>query len=123
MTGIVRRGRPGETERLRAACRRLNQDTHSEHLAKFRSKPWVTAVRALHPTGASPAGGLLSVKHSHVTVRASCHTWPAGRVAHASHAIDNGAPITLVSATLGHSDLKTTSVYAHARPGRVRAGI
>ena len=35
----------------------------------------------------------------------------------ASHAIDNGAPITLVSATLGHADLKTTSVYAHARPG------
>jgi site-specific recombinase XerD len=31
--------------------------------------------------------------------------------------IDNGAPITLVSATLGHADLKTTSVYAHARPG------
>ena len=39
------------------------------------------------------------------------------RHAHASHAIDNGAPITLVSATLGHTDLKTTSVYAHARPG------
>ena len=30
--------------------------------------------------------------------------------------IDNGAPITLVSQTLGHADLKTTSVYAHARP-------
>jgi integrase/recombinase XerD len=39
------------------------------------------------------------------------------RHAHASHAIDNGAPITLVSATLGHADLKTSSVYAHARPG------
>ena len=38
------------------------------------------------------------------------------RHAHASHAIDNGAPITLVSATLGHADLKTTSVYAHAQP-------
>jgi integrase/recombinase XerD len=36
------------------------------------------------------------------------------RHAHASHAIDNGAPIT---ATLGHADLKTTSVYAHARLG------
>jgi integrase/recombinase XerD len=31
------------------------------------------------------------------------------RHAHASHAIDNGAPITLVSATLGHADLKTTN--------------
>lgn len=39
------------------------------------------------------------------------------RHAHASHAIDNGAPITLVSQTLGHADLKTMSVYAHARPG------
>ncbi len=38
------------------------------------------------------------------------------RHAHASHAIDNGAPITLVSQTLGHVDLKTTSVCAHAGP-------
>ena len=38
------------------------------------------------------------------------------RHAHASHVIDEGAPITLVSQTLGHADLKTTSVYAHARP-------
>ncbi len=38
------------------------------------------------------------------------------RHAHASHAIDNGAPITLVSQTLGHADLKTTSVCAHAGP-------
>jgi site-specific recombinase XerD len=36
------------------------------------------------------------------------------RHAHASHAIDNGAPITFVSAILGHADLKTTSVYAQA---------
>jgi integrase/recombinase XerD len=34
------------------------------------------------------------------------------RHAHASHAIDNGAPITLVSATLGHADLKTTNLCA-----------
>jgi site-specific recombinase XerD len=38
------------------------------------------------------------------------------RHAHASHAIDEGAPITLVSQTLGLADLKTTSVYAHAKP-------
>jgi site-specific recombinase XerC len=38
------------------------------------------------------------------------------RHAHASHAIDEGAPITLVSHTLGHADLKATSVYAHAKP-------
>ena len=39
------------------------------------------------------------------------------RDAHVAHAIDNGAPIRLVSATLSHADLKTTSVYAHARSG------
>jgi Phage integrase family len=39
------------------------------------------------------------------------------RHTHASHAIDNGAPITLVSQMLGHADLKTISVYAHAKPG------
>src|SRR5262249_3043537 len=35
----------------------------------------------------------------------------------------NGAPIALVSTTLGHADLKTTSVYAHARPGKSSGSI
>ena len=55
-----------------------------------------------------------AAKRAKVNPEASAHWF---RLAHASHAIDNGAPITLVSATLGHADLKTTSVYAHARPG------
>lgn len=38
------------------------------------------------------------------------------RHAHASHALDHGAPIHLVQATLGHSDLSTTGRYLHARP-------
>lgn len=38
------------------------------------------------------------------------------RHAHASHAIDNGAPVTLVRDTLGHTNLATTSKYSHARP-------
>ena len=37
--------------------------------------------------------------------------------AHASHALDNKAPISLVQQTLGHGSLKTTSIYAHAKPG------
>ena len=61
-----------------------------------------------------------AAKRAGVNPAASVH-WL--RHAHASHAIDNGAPITLVSATLGHADLKTTTVYAHARPGESRAGI
>jgi Phage integrase family len=39
------------------------------------------------------------------------------RHAHASHALDHGAPIHLVQATLGHGSVATTSRYVHARPG------
>lgn len=38
------------------------------------------------------------------------------RHAHASHALDRGAPVHLVKETLGHASLATTSRYAHARP-------
>lgn len=38
------------------------------------------------------------------------------RHAHASHALDRGAPAHLVQATLGHASLATTSRYTHARP-------
>jgi site-specific recombinase XerD len=54
-----------------------------------------------------------AAKRAGINPAASVH-WL--RHAHASHAIDEGAPITLVSQTLGHADLKTTSVYAHAKP-------
>jgi integrase/recombinase XerD len=38
------------------------------------------------------------------------------RHAHASHALDHGAPIHLVQATLGHVSITTTGQYLHARP-------
>jgi integrase/recombinase XerD len=38
------------------------------------------------------------------------------RHAHASHALDHGAPIHLVQATLGHASVTTTGRYLHARP-------
>jgi site-specific recombinase XerD len=38
------------------------------------------------------------------------------RHAHASHALDRGAPLHLVAATLGHSNVATTGRYLHARP-------
>lgn len=49
-----------------------------------------------------------------VTDRISPH-WL--RHAHASHALDRGAPLSLVSGTLGHASVSTTSVYLHAKPG------
>ncbi len=47
-------------------------------------------------------------------VRASPHWF---RHAHASHALDRGAPVHLVAQTLGHASLATTSRYSHGRPG------
>ncbi len=38
------------------------------------------------------------------------------RHAHASHALDRGAPISLVQTTLGHASVQTTGKYLHARP-------
>ena len=38
------------------------------------------------------------------------------RHAHATHALENGAPITLVRDTLGHASIETTSRYTHVRP-------
>ena len=39
------------------------------------------------------------------------------RHAHASHALDGGAPVQSVKETLGHASLATTSIYVHARNG------
>jgi integrase/recombinase XerD len=38
------------------------------------------------------------------------------RHAHGSHAIDRGASLPEVQATLGHGNVATTSAYLHARP-------
>jgi integrase/recombinase XerD len=38
------------------------------------------------------------------------------RHAHATHALERGAPIHLVQATLGHTSVATTGCYLHARP-------
>jgi len=38
------------------------------------------------------------------------------RHAHATHALERGAAIHLVQATLGHASVATTGRYLHARP-------
>lgn len=39
------------------------------------------------------------------------------RHAHVSHALDRGAPVHVVRATVGHASLETTTKYSHAKPG------
>jgi site-specific recombinase XerD len=89
--------------------------------------PAETATKLLAMRGDAPNSDRvfpISVRRIHAIVKATAKRAKINegtsahwlRHAHASHAIDNGAPITLVSQTLGHADLKTTSVYAHARP-------
>lgn len=76
------------------------------------------------PVFLSRAGGALSTVQAWRIVRKAART--AGitldvsphwlRHAHASHALDRGAPISLVQATLGHASVATTGRYLHARP-------
>lgn len=71
-----------------------------------------------------PHGGSLTVRQVHRIVAAAARR--AGiakdvsphwlRHAHASHALNRGAPIHLVRETLGHGSLAVTGRYTHARP-------
>ena len=76
------------------------------------------------PVFASPKGTAITRGHIYTIVRGAAEK--AGvkkevsphwlRHAHASHALDQGAPIHLVKDTLGHASLSTTTKYTHARP-------
>jgi integrase/recombinase XerD len=57
--------------------------------------------------------GQTAAKRAGVVGKVSPH-WM--RHVHASHALDRGAPIHLVSHTLGHSSVATTGRYLHVRP-------
>ena len=54
-----------------------------------------------------------AAKRAGITGNISPHWF---RHAHATHALERGAPITLVKATLGHESMETTAKYTHVRP-------
>ena len=76
------------------------------------------------PMFRSRRGGLLDASQVHRVVKAAAARagLPPGvsahwlRHAHASHALDCGAPVHLVQATLGHASVATTGRYLHASP-------
>lgn len=55
----------------------------------------------------------IAAKRAGITGNVSPH-WM--RHAHATHALERGAPITLVQDTLGHKSMETTAKYTHVRP-------
>lgn len=90
------------------------------------------AVAALRQGAKDPApiflsrhGNPLSVQAMHAIVKQAARR--AGlppnfsmhwcRHAHASHAMDHGAPVHVVQQTLGHASLATTCRYVHCKPG------
>ena len=76
------------------------------------------------PVFASRTGAHLTERAVHSIVKRAAHV--AGineaasphwlRHAHGSHALDRGATLAEVQATLGHANVATTSGYLHARP-------
>ena len=77
------------------------------------------------PVFRSRAGAMLDRSQVHRIVKAAARR--AGlpdavsahwlRHAHASHALDHGAPLHVLQGSLGHGSLATTTRYVHARPG------
>ena len=75
----------------------------------------VFAARHGGPLTERAVGGMLkrTARAAGINEKVSPH-WL--RHAHGSHAIDRGAPLPEVQATLGHANVATTSGYLHARP-------
>ena len=102
-----------------------------ERTISVEAAPWAEVValrggaRPDAPVFASRQGGHLDTAQVWRIVRAAARrAGIAGDVsphwirhAHASHAIERGAPLPLVRDTLGHASISTTDVYAHARQG------
>lgn len=102
--------------------------TRTVLLPKYLDTPLAGLSSAAAPDdpvfASKKTGGPLHRSQVYRIVRRAAHrVGLAGKVsphwlrhAHASHALDNGAPTHLVQATLGHRSMATTGRYAHARP-------
>lgn len=114
---VVGKGEKARNVLLAASVWRDLQAWHEEELLAGHGLPSQSVFR-------SSRGGALSRQQMWRIVKSA--TKKAGidkdvsphwlRHAHASHALDHGAPTHLVKETLGHKSLTTTSKYSHARP-------
>ena len=106
----------GKGEKTRAIL--ISPKTYSALAALPQGEPNDPIFRSRKKGGALDASQVLRIVQAAAT-RAGIagHVSPHWlRHAHASHALDRGAPIHLVQATLGHASVATTGRYTHARP-------
>ena len=98
--------------------------TVSRQLLEFRDEAGASPREGGGPVFPARHGGPLTERAVHGLLKRTARA--AGineavsphwlRHAHGSHAIDRGAPLPEVQATLGHANVATTSGYLHARP-------
>ena len=103
----------GKGSRTRAVW--ISEGTARELLALPRLGPWVFS---------SSRGARLAVRDAQRIVTRAAARAGLGAVsphwmrhAHATHALERGAPVHVVAADLGHASVGTTTRYLHARPG------
>ena len=102
----------------------ISKETYSELKELRKGAPPAAPVFASRGGGRGKAGSPLdesSVRRIVYQARERAgiekHVSPHWfRHAHASHSLQNGAPIALVRDTLGHANIATTSKYTHAMP-------
>lgn len=98
-------------------------------LDEVRALRW-TADCDKAPVFKSCRGRRLTVRDvQRIVQRARDEVTPRGvsphwmRHAHATHALDNGAPIHKLKCQLGHANISTTSTYLHVRGGEGTSGF
>jgi integrase/recombinase XerD len=107
------RGKGGKTRTVRLPAP-VWRDLESLRPGDGRGYVFASERRQDRPIDPATAWRWFVAAAERAKVKASPHWF---RHAHASHALDGGAPVHLVQSTLGHASLATTSRYAHARPG------
>ena len=112
-------GRPAVWDEVRALARldRTTRSASPTFLADGSLNPDAPVFRSRNgvPLGIKQVWRIVrrAAIEAGLTAKVSPH-WL--RHAHASHALDRGAPIHLVRDSLGHSSIATTNRYLHARP-------
>lgn len=100
-------GKGGKVRSIRLTKPVWDELTH--YVSRMRQAELIFPLSTVHVWRIVKA----AAKKAGITQPVSPHWF---RHAHGSHALDHGAPLHLVQATLGHVSIATTGRYLHARP-------